>query len=725
MSALDSKTYRFFSPEHWDTCLAAGFDTPEQNGFRFAPRLGISAIWITSEIMMSAVASDRLGMPTWRAPLRPTGGEEGLAWLDEFDASTGPFAVDETIGMTSRLQLDRHWLWAFGVDRVARYDRRTLQKDTVVFAEQLLKSEDAQVIDIAADGQEGAWILAGKSENQSLIYVDCRGCRRAAWPLPCEIVKAAQIAVLGAGKTLAVLSIDDQRLFLIGAGDGALIRAISIGALDRRFRANRISSDGQTRLGLAGNVKGKDVPEWQFYLLDQYGEVIDGPIDKLFDAAPPAGRRQIAVTDFAVAGDRIWFATSAGLWRLDGSDASGRKEAHAVLLTPLLHSPPDGAGRGWQWAEIEIDLPDGAAIEVSFATTDDPAIAGRIKTIAENESLPKTVRQEAIWSLLAGGVDTSRTFSISGGSSFAGKMEIPLFDTSDAWLALKLRIDVPPFVGSPSLRSLRIGYTEKSLMQYLPAIFSDPKNDPVGLLRRLVGVVETTSQSIDARIASIGSMIDAETAPTEWLDYLASWLDLPWHAALDEASKRAVLKSAGYLLQWRGTKRGLQRLLECIAGPGGSAGVIDVAAEYAPMRLGGRGLAGSALGLLAGHRPDTPTLGVKAVLGRAKLGCDPGKPLDVLMPTLLVTISTIAGIKRINAPYLDSVLEQYIPAGVRHRVRWETVSERGPDEQVDGLILEAQGSGTLGTDTRLGRTVLAGRTRLQIGSGFEMGFQLR
>ena len=581
------------------------------------------------------------------------------------------------------------------------------------------------MLDIAADGADGAWVLVADGERQILVHIDCRGCRSAQWPLPCEIVNAAEITVLDNGRTLAVLSLADQRLFLISTGDGVLIRAISLGALDRCFRAGRISSDGKARLGLSGISTGSGVPQWQFYLLDRQGEVIDGPIDSPF--APPAsmGRTEIAVADFAVAGDRIWFVTSAGLWRLDAGEAVGGKEAHAVLLTPLLYAPPDGSGRGWKRAEIDIDLPEGTTIEASFATTGDPAMASRIEMLVANDSLPRSARQEAIWSLLVPDPDPSRTFSVSGGSGFNGKVDIPLFGTDDAWLVVKLRLDVPPFVASPAVRTMRIAYGQKSLMQYLPAIFSDSKNDPERLLRRLVGVVETTSQGIDARIASIGSMIDAETAPASWLDYLGSWLDLPWHSALDEGTKRCLLKSAGYLLQWRGTKRGLQRLIACLAGSGGSVEVSDVAADYAPMRLGGNGLPGTALGLLAGYRPGTATLGGKAVLGRTRLGCDPGQPTDILVPTLLISISSVAGIRRSNAPYIDSVLAQYIPAGVRHRVRWETVPGRDPGQPDDGLIIEAQGPGTLGTDTRLGRMVLAGRARLQIGTGVEMGFTLR
>ncbi|MCV9961726.1 phage tail protein [Pararhizobium sp. BT-229] len=725
MSTLDNRTYRFSSAKHWDRCLAFGFDAPGEGGLRFTSRLGVSAVRVGPATSISAVASDRLGVPTWRAPLQSSGGEEGLAWLDEFDGKQGPFPVDETIRTTLRLQLDRHWLWAFGADRVVRYDRMTLQKDTVVPVDRLSGGEDARLLDIASDGTEGAWVLVDEGERQKVVLIDCQGCKAIEWMLPCEVIKAAEVAIVNGGKTLALLSPADQRLFLIGAGDGVLIRAISLGAFDRCFQARRISSDARARLGLSGFSTRSGAPRWQFYLLDRQGEVIDGPIDSPFAPLPSTSRPEVEIADFAVAGDRVWFATNSGLWRLDAGDVSGGKEAHAVLLTPLLYSPPDGTGRGWMRAGIEIDLPEGAATEVSFATTDDPETASRIETIMANESLPKSIRQDAIWTLLAPDPDTSRTFSVSGGSAFGGKVDVPLFGTGDAWLVLKLRADVPPFVGSPSLRGMRITYGQKSLMQYLPAIFSDPKNDPEKLLRRLVGVVETTSQGIDAKIASIGRMIDAEKAPGEWLDYLGSWLDLPWHSALDEGTKRALLKSAGYLLQWRGTKRGLQRLVECIAGQGGSVEVIDVAAEHAPMRLGGNGLPGTALGLLAGYRPSTATLGLKAVLGRAKLGCARGQPVDILVPTLLIAISSVARIRRINAPYLDSILAQYVPAGVRHRVRWETVLERGLDEQADGLILEAQGPGTLGTDTRLGRTVLAGRTRLQIGTGVEMGFTLR
>jgi phage tail-like protein len=243
----------------------------------------------------------------------------------------------------------------------------------------------------------------------------------------------------------------------------------------------------------------------------------------------------------------------------------------------------------------------------------------------------------------------------------------------------------------------------------------------------LVGVIEATSQAIDERIGTIGRHIDSEKAPASLLDYLGSWLNLPWHPALEESSKRALLREAGYLLQWRGTTRGLLRLVECISGERAVVAVTDVAEQRALVRLGGKGMMGGpARGLLAGRSRTTATLGGKAVLGRARLGCstDATGPLDILVPLLIVTIDGDAAIKTANAPYLDDVIAQYAPVGVRHRVRWTANSARNADD-LDALVLDAKTPGTLGADSTIGRTVLGGRPRTEIGTGFHMGFQIR
>lgn len=725
MSERAINAYGFASDAQWDLCLAVGCGTQDGGGISLPNRWGTHARRIVDTGLATAVASDRFGQPLWRS--KTSLGEEGIAWLDELDALHGPNRVDAVLAGTHRLQVDRHWLWAFAQDRLVRFHRGDLQRDMTLAAGAMVAGEGATILDIALDGRDGLWVLLETAGRQGLAHLDCRGCVRVTMALPCEINAAAQLAVADSGKTIVLLCPAERRLALLDAAQGKLLRMLWLGSLDPCFNPERLASDTGNHIVLSGVRQGAGGAQWCLFLLDRFGETMRPALSDIFRAPDARQAAEVEVLDFAVSNDGMWFATSDGLWTLDADASSGSTEAQAALLTPLLYAPPGSGDTGWLRAEIEIDLPEGSAVTASFATTDDPRIADRIAIIAADENQPKRARLETIWSLLDQGTGAQRGFTAIGGGDFPGHLSIPLFGTSDHWLAVRLEIDVPPFVDRPKLKSLRILYPDRSLMRRLPAIFSDPANDPERLLRRLVGVIEATSQAIDEKIGAIGSYIDSGGAPAEWLDYLGSWLDLPWHPALEESSKRALLREAGCLLQWRGTTRGLLRLVECVSGEGAVIAITDVAAERPLVRLGGKGMVGStARGLLAGRSRTTATLGGKAVLGRARLGCstDAPGPLDILVPLLILTIDGDAAIKTANAPYLDDVIAQYAPVGLRHRVRWTANGARNADD-IDALVLDAKTPGMLGADSTIGRTVLGGRPRTEIGTGFHMGFQIR
>src|SRR5207247_6438136 len=118
------------------------------------------------------------------------------------------------------------------------------------------------------------------------------------------------------------------------------------------------------------------------------------------------------------------------------------------------------------------------------------------------------------------------------------------------------------------------------------------------------------------------SQIDPATAPVRWLDFLARWLDLPWDDGLPIESKRRLVQNAGVLLEQRGTRNGLRRLLDALIGRPGSARIVDLTVDHPPMRFGGRECRGGARlpMVLAGPAPNAPILGVRAVIGRACLG---------------------------------------------------------------------------------------------------------
>jgi phage tail-like protein len=249
-------------------------------------------------------------------------------------------------------------------------------------------------------------------------------------------------------------------------------------------------------------------------------------------------------------------------------------------------------------------------------------------------------------------------------------------------------------------------------------------------MRRLVGVLESTTQRIDERIRSIGSHIDPRTAPDAWLDYLGRWLDLPWDDELPNEVKRRVLQDAGALLDERGTRNGIRRLLRALLGPGAAVRIQDLTVDHAVAVLGGNGHAGPALpALLAGVPLRTPTLGGKAVIGRACLA-RPGDlslkdSFDTIVPTLRVGITAPREIRQAIEPLLEAILAQYVPAGVRVRIRWNGAS-RIPDlTDTNPLVLDAEGPGRLGGDSTLGRTVLEGRRGRLDDAGLGVGLTVQ
>ena len=174
-------------------------------------------------------------------------------------------------------------------------------------------------------------------------------------------------------------------------------------------------------------------------------------------------------------------------------DARGRRDPtrpapSGTLLTPALISPESYTDRGWLRAELDVDLARGAVIEASFASTKNDAIAAQLTTIAEDSSASVEHRQQQIWSLLDHPAE--RTFTVTGPSTRGVPVAFPLFDARDRWLWLRLRVVSPPDTTRPKVRELRVLYPDASIDRYLPATFKGSENDPNGVLRRLVGVLE-------------------------------------------------------------------------------------------------------------------------------------------------------------------------------------------------------------------------------------------
>jgi phage tail-like protein len=696
------RAYRFATAAQWRGCLLHRFD-PGAGGLSPLRRLGRPTRIAGAGQRFGRVAADPHGGALARRDVGPA----TLVRVDEHGKLEGPFDLEGALAGSPRWLIDRQALWAFVAGRahIRRYHRETLELDLT-----LDLAGARAVLDIAGDGADGIWALVadGPGGGHGLVHVDCRGHRGETRRLPATAGRPRQVAVVDRGKRLVLLA--GERLLFLSGDTGASGRELALEAVAPGLASPRLTSDGRNRLVLWGPTG----TSWSAFLLDGAGD----PLDQIPppDGAPPAP------ADLAVSGDGLWLATTDGLWRLDPGEASGARESDSTLLTPALLSPELGQDRGWLRAEVSIALPAGAVLEAEAASTGDDRLAAQARQIAADVAQTVEQRQRRIWELVS--APGSRPFQVVGQGSET-PVAIPLHAEPGRWLWLRLRIVTPAGTPPGVLRELRVLYPNVSLAENLPAIFSNPQDDPGGFLRRLVGVLETTTQSVDARIRSIAAHVDPDRAPPVWLDYVARWLDLPWDDGLPAEARRRVLQQAGPILDQRGTRAGLDLLLRSLLGPRGSVRILDVTAEHAAVRLG----AGVTLpALLAGSSPRVVTLSAKSRLGQARLSCQAtdADPLAPLIPELRILLTTDRTTQRALADLLPRLLEPYLPAGVRLVLRWRLVSPRLPAAgDGDTLVLDGNGPAALGDDSRLGRTVLAGRDANRIDDGGpQIGFRL-
>lgn len=98
-------------------------------------------------------------------------------------------------------------------------------------------------------------------------------------------------------------------------------------------------------------------------------------------------------------------------------------------------------------------------------------------------------------------------------------------------------------------------------LEYLPALYADDD-----FLGRYLLIAESLFMPLVWMVDNFDLYLSPEVAPAEWLQWMAGWFDLLLVPELPEARMRAVMDQAGWLFLRRGTRAGLERLLQLYFG---------------------------------------------------------------------------------------------------------------------------------------------------------------
>jgi phage tail-like protein len=265
---------------------------------------------------------------------------------------------------------------------------------------------------------------------------------------------------------------------------------------------------------------------------------------------------------------QLYLASPQGIARL-GREAGIAGNA-GVFYTGTLDNGSDDPG-GWHRLDLLTTLDSGGAVDVFYATHDDPALANLVADIFARDTgaASKTTALESVlgdrWQgpqeLRAPATPTANTSPLAERPSYSVLFRA---DTGRyLWIKLVLSGLAPR--AAASVREMRIYYPRLSYLRYLPAVYQADRTSR-DFLERFLSLFETVFSGLEATIEQLPGLFEASRTPPEFLDWLAQWVNLGVEEGWPDSVKRRLLLAAPRLFAQKGTPAGLADFIEIIVG---------------------------------------------------------------------------------------------------------------------------------------------------------------
>jgi phage tail-like protein len=717
MSTERLQQYRFEKEKQWDTCLFAQADRATKGEMSVAP---------FAPYMRPATLFESRGA---HAPLVTCAGE--ILWFDdeqvmhrwspwggEHETCHGSAAV----ACAARVVVAPNGLWIINSGSPARIELYEEETFTRLLSADL---SAMQLVDIAGDGNSVLALIKDKDGWQS-ISLDRAGRSGKAVRLA-GVSDALAFVFLRRSQRFVVLTGGPQpKLHWFSAKGGIPIYSLAVKGLRSCFEAQYLAGDSRDRIFLSGREGAGLDGQPYILILDADGNRLDDlPVDQLDSPVTgiTADRGSLLVT-----GPR-------GLSRFTPAETVplGVGQTGCAIVTPALFSPDREDGRRWLRAEVNASLPEGSTLEISYATTDKPDVRNRLDEIAKDDSKPGSRRLEELLAQPDVTWSGRTVFHGTGSGEMRKSFAAHLFNATDRYLWVCATLNAGAGGRLPSISRLDVLYPGRSLMEKLPAIYRRQETEPNNFLRSFVGALEMTTQELDNKIGSMGSQIDTNTAEEPWLNFIARWLGVPWSDEFTLEQKRAILSRGPEIANSRGTRTGLEAMLESLVpGTPRRFRVTDATADFGFAIVGKRG-GGSSCGstlpaMLGGNTRWKTELDSSVVLGYTRLGCDGQREDSVWQLTgkVRVEVAATAAERKVWEPWLVGLIGQMISLTARLEFRWVSQESLYADES-DGTITlgpEPEIVPHLGTDAITSRARLPRRGTRLSGGGPVVGTRL-
>jgi len=346
----------------------------------------------------------------------------------------------------------------------------------------------------------------------------------------------------------------------------------------------------------------------------------------------------------------------------------------AVFFSRVLDSGEDGT----RWHRLTCAFPggSGAAMRISFYTSDGAVWEQEGETVELRKLIRSPERTPAE-------KKAAMSRFLRRQAPFAPDLLLHGLEGRYLWFLLEL---YPQGGDFPALRDFTIYFPAESWVSGLPELYRGSGED--SFLDRYLSIFQSLQDDLTRQIRSFPLCLDPETAPPDFLSWLAGWLDIEEPYMWEEKKLRRLLGRAVELYGARGTRRGLESFVELYTG---EKPFIVEWQDWEDFR--GNGERGRLLEKLYEADPGCLTVMVRESCIPAPGGVqalyrllESLKPVQlrvrliVLKPYLFADWYSYLGVNSVLGRYDEAVL------GVTGRLAFATVGERGDGVDQDKIF---------------------------------------
>lgn len=203
----------------------------------------------------------------------------------------------------------------------------------------------------------------------------------------------------------------------------------------------------------------------------------------------------------------------------------------------------------WHKVSLDIDIPDGTAVEIAVATSEEPTPA------------PQGVAVGA-WAGFSPGLPHPDDWQTFDGRIGEALIRQPV----GRYLFVRVRMSGDGRT-TPVLRRVHLDFPRATSADMLPAVYRS-EADSTDFTERFLALFDEAMAEVERAVERFPAMLDPRQAPAEALPWLASFLDIALDNSWDTATRRRIMGAAPQLFRKRGTRAGMLQALQLVYGEG-------------------------------------------------------------------------------------------------------------------------------------------------------------